>query len=557
MLNYLQIDDYAIVESLNLEFTGGFTCVTGETGAGKSILVDALGLLCGKRADTSAIRSGARKAELSAEFELPAKSPALAWLREAELDDGNICLLRRMVNESGRSRAWVNGTAVTLQQLASLGERLVEIHGQNEHMLLVHSAEQFRLLDAQGGYPKSLSAVQQLFEKWAALSQEKQALLEETPLDAGDMDLMRYQIRELEGAMISADEFTRLEAEHKILAHGGELLEVLDHSAQALEVEQTGASPVLHRVAGLLESHAPLDTDIATAVELLRDAAINCDEAHNSILSARARLDLSPERLATVERQLATQHDLARKHRVEPEKLQQVLQQMNDRYERAGSLGERLAQLDDELEVKLEEYRTAAAALHEQRVKRARTLAADVTRLMQELGMQGGQFEFDVIHDKQALPSPRGSDQLELRVSANPGVPPGLLRKVASGGELSRISLAIKVASKSDASTATQIFDEVDAGIGGDTANAVGALLKSLSAGGQALCVTHLAQVAAFADHQLQVMKSSEETGTRVHTSMLENDERVDEIARMLGGRLSEQSRAHASELLATASTRH
>ena len=230
MLNFLQIRNYAIVESLDLEFSGGFTCVTGETGAGKSILVDALGLLCGNRADTSAIRSGARKAELSAEFELPSDSLALQWLTETELDDGNSCLLRRMISENGRSRAWINGTAVTLAQLAGLGERLIEIHGQNEHILLVQSDQQFRLLDAGGGYQDDLDEVRNCHQAWSVLMQQKQTLLSETPLDAGDLDLMQYQIRELEGAMIPADEFSALEAEHRILAHGGEILEALDYS---------------------------------------------------------------------------------------------------------------------------------------------------------------------------------------------------------------------------------------------------------------------------------------------------------------------------------------
>ena len=557
MLNFLQIRNYAIVESLDLEFSGGFTCVTGETGAGKSILVDALGLLCGNRADTAAIRSGARKAELSAEFELLPGSPALHWLKESAMDDGNTCLLRRMISENGRSRAWINGTTVTLQQLAGLGERLVEIHGQNEHILLVQSAEQFRLLDGSGDYEEALALVRNCHQAWSALAMQKQALLNETPLDAGDMDLMRYQIRELEGSMLSAAEFSTIEAEHRILAHGGEILETLEYAFETLQSEQSGAGPAIHRVAEQLEIHAPLDSDIAAAVELLRDAAINCDEAHSSIQSARARLDLSPDRLPELERLLGTQHDLARKHRVEPENLQQVLDQMNQRYERAGSLETRLAELDSELDSALNEYRQAARELHSRRKARAEELAASVTTLMQELGMEGGQFEIHVNYDEDCTPSPGGSDQLELRVSANPGVPPGLLRKVASGGELSRISLAIKVASKSGSAAATQVFDEVDAGIGGDTANAVGALLKSLSANGQALCVTHLAQVAAFADHQLQVQKWSEDRATRVATSLLADQERIDEIARMLGGRLSEQSRAHAAELLSMASIRH
>jgi DNA repair protein RecN (Recombination protein N) len=268
-------------------------------------------------------------------------------------------------------------------------------------------------------------------------------------------------------------------------------------------------------------------------------------------------MDLSPERLRQIEEQLGVQHDLARKHRVEPDQLSEVLSQLESRFDRAGSLEQRLGQLEEQLESALIAYREAAAELHSSRRARAAVLTSEVTDLMQELGMEGGRFEFIVRIEPDGNPSERGDDRLELRVSANPGTSPGPLRKVASGGELSRISLAIKVASRTGPAVATQVFDEVDAGIGGETAHSVGALLRSLSANSQALCVTHLAQVAVFADQQLQVHKSSDDLETRVATSVLSDNERVDEIARMLGGKLSDQSRAHATELLATAATRH
>jgi DNA repair protein RecN (Recombination protein N) len=556
MLNFLQIRNFAIVESLDLEFSGGFTCITGETGAGKSILVDALGLLCGNRADTSTVRAGSDRAELSAEFELQEKSPALHWLREADLDDGQLCLLRRTISETGRSRAWINGTAVTLQQLQGLGAQLVEIHGQNEHMQLIRSREQFRLLDESGQYAKEIERVRLGHGRWRELETEKQALLSETPLDAGDLDLMRYQIRELESAMLPAAEFTAIETEHRLLAHGSEILDSLNDAISSLEDEHSGAGLQLHKAARQLDIHAELDKDISMAAGLLRESAINCDEALNAIQEARSRLQLSPGRLQELESQLSTQHELARKHRTTPEQLQEVLNRLRERLERSGSVEARLDELEARLESELSRFRAAAKDLNKHRMARAAELAKSVTDLMQELGMKGGQFEFHVRHDDTLAPSPLGSDRLDIQVSANPGVPPGPLQKVASGGELSRISLAIKVASNSD-SSAAQVFDEVDAGIGGDTANSVGALLKSLSAGGQALCVTHLAQVAVFADQQLQVLKSSQDRETRVETSLLADDARIDEIARMLGGRLSDQSRAHALDLLNSALTRH
>jgi DNA repair protein RecN (Recombination protein N) len=557
MLNFLQIRDYAIVDSLDLEFPSGFTCVTGETGAGKSILVDALGLLCGNRADTSAVRDDADKAELTAEFSIEPESPAMMWLKDAELGDGNQCLLRRMISESGRSRAWINGTAVTLAQLAELGELLVEIHGQNEHMLLLRQEEQFRLLDCSGGYTAELARVREAFQAWADFEQEKEALLSEDPLDAGDRELIRYQIRELEESMLTSEKFLVLEAEHRLLARGGELLDALNRSIEALGDDPSGAESLMHRTAERLAAFAELDPDISEAVNLLNSAVIHCNEAANSLQSASSRLESSPERLADLERQLGAQHDLARKHRVEPDQLEQVLAQMQQRFERADSLENRLASLEVQLAEALAEYRQSAHELHSRRTDAASKLSEDVSTLMQELGMEGGSFEVRVDFAEESRPAARGSDRVELLVSANPGTRPGLLRKIASGGELSRISLAIKVASRSGSGSATQIFDEIDAGIGGDAANAVGALLNSLSANGQALCVTHLAQVAAFADHQVQVRKHSEQGSTLVRTSLLEDTERVDEIARMLGGRLSDQSRAHAAELLSRASVRH
>jgi len=557
MLSFLQIRNFAIIESQDLEFSGGFTAITGETGAGKSILVDALGLLKGNRADTAAIRAGATRAELNAEFELEEDCPALAWLRDAELDIGSGCLLRRLINENGRSRAWINGSSVTLQQLAELGDLLIEIHGQNEHIRLVRSDEQFRLLDGCNTHDRELKAVESCHQVWNRLEEEKKALLAESPLDAGDTELLQYQVRELEDALLSAEEFRVMEADHRRLAQGSEIIAALQQAHADLNTERTGVADALNSAIRCLQEYTPLDPDINEAVQLLGEAVINSEEARGSLQAAMARMDLSPERLNDVEQKLRIQYDLARKHRVEPEDLSGVLQHLEQRLQRAGSIDQRLADMEPLLEKARMAYRKAARALSRSRLSRAIFLSDAVSELMQQLGMEGGRFEFKVRFDADAVPSPRGNDHLDLHVSANPGIPLGPLRKVASGGELSRISLAIKVASKTGVPAQTQVFDEVDAGIGGDTANAVGALLRSLSVSGQALCVTHLAQVAVCADQQFQVKKTSEDQETRVETVLLANKERVDEIARMLGGRISEQSRAHATELLATAATRH
>ena len=558
MLNFLHIRNFAIVESLELEFGPGFTCISGETGAGKSILVGALGLLCGNRADSGAVGPVSEKAELAAGFFLEKNSPALAWLTENDLDDGQDCLLRRTVHSNGRSRAWINGSAVTAQQLASLGRRLVEIHGQNEHLRLLRADEAFRILDTFGGHEALCDDVMERFNAWQVLAAERQALLDETPLEAGDRELLAYQVQELESSILPAEERERLEKEHRVMARGGDIVEALEFARNALQDETAGASSALHRALRALESHEALDDDIASAVSLLNEAVINCGEAESAIDSATSRMDLSPERLAELERVLGTLHDLARKHRVRPDELSGVLRQLSERLDRASTRDRRLASLDVEIERSLLSYRDAASRLGDARSESALTLSGRVSELMQDLGMAGGQFVIEVLHDADSAPSARGDDRLDMKVSGNRGIEPGPLRKVASGGELSRISLAVKAASRADASVATQVFDEVDAGIGGATASVVGAMIRRLSTGGQSLCVTHLAQVAAFADMQITVRKDSEGEGTSVKASALSGEGRIEEVARMLGGQVSRESLAHAASLIGeAAATRH
>jgi len=557
MLSLLQIRNFTIIDSLDLEFSPGFTAITGETGAGKSILVDALGLLLGSRADTGAIRSGCNKAELSAEFELADNSEALRWLRQAELDDDRYCLLRRLISENGRSRAWINGTAVALSQLQELGQCLVEIHGQNEHIRLVQPAEQFRLLDSDPDCAAALAQVAACHAAWHEVEQAILALDKESPLAAGELELLQYQIDELAGVALTPEAYEALETEHRLLARGSDVIECMESALEMLETDEAGLAARIQQLIVRLGSHANLDRDIANAVKALEEAAINCEEARASLQSSLSNVDLSPERLAELDRSISQLHDLGRKHRVEPAHLQEVLTALRERCQSAATQSERKEKLLQKRSLLLRDYRSAAEVLHTVRASRAAGLSRAVSDLMQSLGMEGGSFEFSVEHEPEARPGPRGDDRLEMRVSANPGIPPGPLRKVASGGELSRISLAVKVASKTGQSASTQVFDEVDAGIGGETAHAVGRLLQSVARGSQALCVTHLAQVAVCADQQIQVIKNSQNQLTQVETILLGEHERVDEIARMLGGRLSDQSRAHASELLASALTQH
>lgn len=566
MLSLLQIRNFTIVEALDLEWSRGFTAITGETGAGKSIVVEALVLLLGGRGDSSAIRAGSDKAELTAEFDLKGNSQALAWLDAAGMDGGDVCLLRRVITDNGRSRAWINGSAVTLTQLQELGEHLVEIHGQNQHIRLTQTREQFRLLDSASpagtDLATALRAVAGHHAAWKQTDQALQALQQQRAVSPDDLDLLHYQIEELEQSALTAETLAALESEHRLLARGSDVISSLHAALALLEADETGVVQQVHQALQQLEPHASLKRDIGNAAKALQEASINCEEARVSLQAAVSRIDLSPQRLAELDATLARLHDLARKHRVDVRQLGEVLVELKSRREAAANLDQRRRELSQRCAKHLQAYRQTSQELSRARQDRATQLCGAVTELMQVLGMAGGCFDIRITHDPAAKPSSRGDDQLEFLVSANPGIAPGPLRKIASGGELSRISLALKVAAAQGQTAPTQIFDEVDAGIGGATANTVGRLLQRVcgaapgdsdaesAAASQALCVTHLAQVAVHADQQFRVVKRADDHHTSVDVHLLQVDERVDEIARMLGGTLTDQSRAHARELL-------
>lgn len=552
MLTHLHIKNFAIAPELELDFGAGFTAITGETGAGKSILVDALGLLLGDRSDTAWVRDGSERAELSAEFDVSANAAARTWLEAAELAADGTCLLRRTIGANGRSRGWINGTPVTVQQLAELGDRLVEIHGQNEHLRLVQPASRLRLLDSGGGYGADREAVKKTHGAWHEIDQRYAELSAASALSPDELDLLRYQCRELEEEALSAELLEQLEAEHRMLSHGDEIIATVGSALERLDGDDGALSDELNRLSDTLGRFEGFDPEIANALRLLEEAAINAREAGASLGAALRHVSVDPGRLQEVRGQLDRLSDLARKHRVPMEELPARRDALAGRLERADAFGSKRGELERELEAALNAYRTASAALSKRRADWGRKLAGHVRDLMAELGMEGGVFEIRIQHDAEARPSAAGNDKVELLVSANPGIAPGPLSKIASGGELSRISLAIKVASAGDEAR-TQVFDEVDAGIGGATANAVGRLLHRLADAGQALCVTHLAQVAACAQHQVRVDKSVSRQAVSVETIQLEGDQRVREIARMLSGKTSEQSLEHARELLSAA----
>jgi len=554
MLTHIHIRDFAIIDELDLELGAGMIALTGETGAGKSILLDALGLVLGDRADSQAVRPGCKRAEIIAQFDL-SDLPAVAdWLGEQELDEDGDCVLRRTVSAEGRSRGYVNGRPAPLATLRELGEQLVDIHGQHEHQSLLRRDAQRGLLDHFGGHAEALSAVASAYEVW----REARARLEQLGSHAEDrgerLELLRYQVQEIDSLALAEGEVEELDVEQRRLANAGELIESGQRALAALHDDDTSAHGLLSHAGDELARLANYDPGLSSASEMIASALIQCDEAVTAVRDYVQGADLDPDRLAQVEQRLSAIHDLARKHRVEPEELRAQGETLRAQLDDLEHADERAAAVERELGELEERYGAAAAALGQARRDAAARLGEQVTEAMQGLGMAGGRFEVRVEQRDGARFSPAGLDDVEFRVTANPGQPLAPLRRVASGGELSRISLAIQMIASRRAGIPTQIYDEVDAGIGGAVAATVGDHLRDLGEYHQVLCVTHLAQVAARAHHHLQVTKAAATGETRTQLQTLGDEERVEEIARMLGGReVTDQSRAHAREMLAGA----
>lgn len=551
MLRHLNINNFAIIESLELEFDDGFTAITGETGAGKSILIDALGLLSGARADKDWVRSGAKRAELTAEFSCTGTPEIGDWLSSQELDDGNTCLVRRTLSADGGSRAYINGHPVALGQLQTLGSKLLEIHSQHGHQALLQGGEQLRLLDAWGDHQAASGAVESEFDRWAVIRQQLDDLAELPVADQQFLELLQYQIEELQQHALSVEAFQELEQDHRRLSHAGELLAALNRALGALETDELNAGRQLSDARQEIEPLISIDPGLAEASEMLQVALVNVEEARASLNRARDKVGLDPGSLQRIESQLSQLHDLARKHRVEPDELENHAQHLNNRLLQLTRADKTRTGLEKDLETAESRYRTAAKKLSEYRQESALRLAEEVKTVLQSLAMEQSGFSIKIGLDAGATPRRSGLDRCEFMLSSNPGQAPRPLKKIASGGELSRISLAIKTVATAGHRVETQIFDEVDAGIGGETANAVGTLLARLAPQGQALCVTHLAQVAACANQQLNVSKHPGEDTTRVTVSKLAANQRVEEIARMLSGEQSDESLAHARQLLA------
>jgi DNA repair protein RecN (Recombination protein N) len=547
MLKYLNIRDFVIVQRLELEFCAGFTALTGETGAGKSILIDALLLALGERGDVAMVRTGCEFAEIIAEFNV--STHLQEWLKAEALDgDEGVCLMRRRLEAGGRSRGFINGRSATLQQMREVGEQLLNIHGQHAHQSLLQADAQRILLDDYAGLQTPAARVSSDYRHWQAIKKRLKALSENSQAVNAERELLAFQKGELEALAFSVTDWEILQSDYTRLAHAASLLDTVAFGLDTLSESDTACTTQLSALIVRLREGILHDVILAEPLHMLESANAEIQEAVYSLRRYQQRLDVDPRQLLEMEARIQTVTDLARKYRVAPEHLADVLQKITAR------LAELVSDADIEEWVRQEEaaqqgYLQSASLLSYSRRQAADKLSQEITAAMQKLAMQGGSFS--VVLSPLVEGNAYGLEAIEFQVAANPGVPPRSMAKVASGGELSRISLAMQVATSQIALVPTLIFDEVDSGIGGRVAEIVGLLLRQLGQKYQVLCVTHLPQVAAMANTQWQVSKAVENGMTISRIEVLNEDRRIEEIARMLGGvTITDTTRKHAAEML-------
>jgi DNA repair protein RecN (Recombination protein N) len=557
MLQNLNIIDLAVVKSLDLDLQKGMSVLTGETGAGKSILLTALGLALGDRADSSYIRPGSKRAEINLEFDLSDSLSAQQWLQENELDNGNVCLIRRVISQDGRSKAFINNRPVTLQSLQTLSEKLVEIHGQHAHLTLLHQNEQRNFLDNTLNAPELVAQVATIFQQWHSVQQQLETLMQAATDQAAREDMLRYQIDELAQLDLNNFNYQDLSDEHNRLANLGQILTTGQSQLDLLyDNEQQSVYQMLSHSIHELTQLTQLTPEVEAINNLLNEGQIQIEEAALELRRFLESQEADPQRMVWLENQIGIIHNLSRKHQIAPEKLPELAENLATELDALTHSNEKIEALKTTVTQLKNEYNLLADKLSKQRQLFAKKMQEIITATIQELGMPQGDFQISVSQTPERIPKPYGYDHIEFLVSANPGLPPRPLGKVASGGELSRISLAIQVATSNDKTIATMIFDEVDSGIGGGIAEIVGQKLRHLSKDRQVLCVTHLPQVAAQAHHHLFVAKSSTAEITTSNVKQLTAQERTVEVARMLGGvKITDQTLAHAQEMLNLAAT--
>lgn len=553
MLRSLYIRDFVIVDELDIDLESGFTVLTGETGAGKSILLDALSLAMGERADPSQIREGKNRAEISAIFSLtdPLKKTISSWLEAQDFsteDDGATIILKRVIDTSGRSKAFINGGTATLNQLKELSSFLVDIHGQHAHQLLLKSGAQRDLLDNQANLDGLVAEVKQLYQAWQAAKKQLDLAKNAGENLQKEQERLAWQLEELDALAPQAGEWAEIEQDHARLANAAKLIEGSQNAIQALQDQEGNAEELLSKAFHEIADLAKLDSNLEDAKIAIESAQIQISEASHSLNRYLQKIDVDPERLATVEERLKALHSAAKKFKVMPNDLPEKWAEIQEQVT-AIKNSQDLGALEQNLSKTLAAYLKSAKKLSQERIAAAKILERLVTAAMQDLAMAGGVFaiQIEALEEGNA----HGLEQVEFLVAGHPGATPKQLAKVASGGELARISLAISVITSEASQIPTLIFDEVDSGIGGAVAETVGKRLKELGQAHQVLCVTHLPQVAAEGHQHWKVAKLSQDNVTISSMQILSRQERVEEIARMLGGaEITDTTRRHARELL-------
>ncbi|MFG1488049.1 DNA repair protein RecN [Oceanospirillum sp. HFRX-1_2] len=552
MLTYLAITNLAIVEHLELDLPPGMTVITGETGAGKSILLDALGLALGDRADADSVRHGATKAEIHAHFDITVLPQAKSWLEDQELTDEEHeceCVLRRVIHANGRSKAWINGQPCSAQQLKQLGSHLIDIHGQHEHQSLLRKETHLVLLDEFGHLTQDVERQRVIYKEWQQVRKQLELLKTQDSEQQARLELLRYQVEELEQLGLQEAELQELENEQQELANAETLISEGQATLDLCDGDDGGARQALNHACQRLSQIPSQDARLADIGQMLNDALIQVEEASRELSYFIERCELDPERLQFVEDRLSSVYQLARKHHITPEELYSHSLALREELDNIESGPQNIDQLAEQLDTLTTQYREHAAKLNQKRQKFGQKLNKNINEQLAQLGMSNARFEVSIKNSESFLPT--GTDDVEFLISTNPGQPAKPMIKIASGGELSRISLAIQVVTAQTSTIPTLVFDEVDVGISGGTAEIVGKLLHNLAKKGQILSVTHLPQVAAQGDQHLHISKHSTKDNTKSQMNWLADQDRTTELARMLGGvDLTEQTLAHAAEML-------
>ncbi|MDN3610753.1 DNA repair protein RecN [Vibrio ostreicida] len=554
MLAHLSVNNFAIVKSLQLELSHGMTTITGETGAGKSIAIDALGLCLGGRAEGSMVRQGEEKTEVSAAFTLENNLRATRWLEDNDLREGSDCILRRIISKEGRSRAFINGSPVPLSQLKTLGQMLINIHGQHAHHQLMKGDHQMAMLDQYAGHSSRLKNTRDTYQNWRQADNKLKQLKENSVANLAQKQLLEYQIKELDELSLGEEEYEQLEQEHKRLSNSGELATTCQQAIELIdEGNEVNALGILQSANLSLIQLAELDPTLAELPTMLSEAIIQIEEANSEIRSYLDTIEVDPAQIARVEQRFSKVLSIARKHHVLPEGLYAHHQDLLAQIEALDCSDDKLTLLGQDVEEKYLLFVTAAEKLHKSRRRYAKELNKLITASMHELSMEKAQFSIE-IDNHGTHPSPLGMDNICFVVTTNPGQPMQPIAKVASGGELSRISLAIQVITAQKVDTPSLIFDEVDVGISGPTAAVVGKMLRKLGESTQVLCVTHLPQVAGCGHQQLFVAKQTKAGKTETLMHSLDKEQRISELARLLGGsQITQSTLANAKELLVAA----